>query len=79
MQESYWEVIHDWIKENLKSFNSIKAIGSGGNINKIASMLGKAKGKSIHYNDIKSEGAEKNMFDGRPHLGLPSYFKGFKL
>ena len=33
----------------------------------------------LHYNDIKSEGAEKNMFDGRPHLGLPSYFKGFKL
>ena len=33
----------------------------------------------LHYNDVKSEGADKNIYDGRPHLGLPAYFKGFKL
>jgi len=35
----------------------------------------------LHYNDVNSEfgNAEENMFDGRPHLGLPSYFKGMKL
>lgn len=33
----------------------------------------------LHYNDVKSKDADKNMFDGRPHLGLPSYFKGMKL
>ena len=33
----------------------------------------------LHYNDVKSEGADKNIFDARPHLGLPAYFKGFKL
>ena len=33
----------------------------------------------LHYNDVKSKDADKNLFDGRPHLGLPSYFKGFKL
>ena len=33
----------------------------------------------LHYNDVKSKDADKNMFDGRPHLGLPSYFKGVKL
>jgi len=33
----------------------------------------------LHYNDQKSKDADKNIFDGRPHLGLPSYFKGMKL
>ena len=33
----------------------------------------------LHYNDQKSKGADKNLFDGRPHLGLPSYFKGAKI
>jgi len=33
----------------------------------------------LHYNDVKSKDADKNLFDGRPHLGLPAYFKGFKL
>tara|TARA_R110002020_G_scaffold196227_10_gene397193 strand:- start:1728 stop:2396 length:669 start_codon:yes stop_codon:yes gene_type:complete len=33
----------------------------------------------LHYNDVNSKDADKNIFDGRPHLGLPSYFKGFKL
>jgi hypothetical protein len=31
----------------------------------------------LHYNDINSEfgNVEENIFDGRPHLGLPAYFK----
>ncbi len=35
----------------------------------------------LHYNDVNSKvgDAKQNMFDGRPHLGLPSYFKGMKL
>ena len=33
----------------------------------------------LHYNDVKSKDADKNVFDGRSHLGLPSYFKGVKL
>ena len=33
----------------------------------------------LHYNDVKSKDADKNIFDGRPHLGLPPYFKGMKL
>ena len=33
----------------------------------------------LHYNDVKSKDADKNVFDGRSHLGLPSYFKGMKL
>ena len=33
----------------------------------------------LHYNNVDSKDADKNRFDGRPHLGLPAYFKGFKL
>ena len=29
----------------------------------------------LHYNDENSEYKTSNIFDGRPHLGLPSWFK----
>ena len=29
----------------------------------------------LHYNNRKTPGAKNNMFDARPHLGLPSWFK----
>ena len=29
----------------------------------------------LHYNDASKDTAEKNKFDGRPILGLPSWFK----
>ena len=40
----------------------------------------KFKGKEciqafLHYNNRQTPGAKENMFDRRPHLGLPSWFK----
>jgi len=40
----------------------------------------KFKGKEciqvfLHYNNRKTKGSQDNMFDKRPHLGLPSWFK----
>jgi len=40
----------------------------------------KFKGKNcvqvfLHYNNKKTQGSKDNMFDKRPHLGLPSWFK----
>lgn len=32
----------------------------------------------LHYNNIKTEGAEKNIYDNRKYLGLPAYFKNKK-
>ena len=29
----------------------------------------------LHYNNCKTPGAKDNMFDKRPHLGLPDFFK----
>ena len=29
----------------------------------------------LHYNNAATKGSSDNIFDGRPHLGLPAYFK----
>ena len=29
----------------------------------------------LHYNDASGENAKSNKYDGRPIIGLPSYFK----
>ena len=29
----------------------------------------------LHYNNVKTKGADNNIYDTRPHLGLPGYFK----
>jgi exopolyphosphatase/guanosine-5'-triphosphate,3'-diphosphate pyrophosphatase len=73
VQKSYWEVMHAWINKNTKSLGPIKAIGSGGNINKIASMLGLYKGESVNYTDIKhliKKINVKNIEDRITILGL---------
>ena len=33
----------------------------------------------LHYNNQFSPGADDNIFDQRPHLGLPGWFKGKKI
>jgi len=33
----------------------------------------------LHYNNQSSAGADDNMFDRRPHLGLPGWFKDQKI
>ena len=73
VQKSYWEVMHAWINKNTKSLGPIKAIGSGGNINKIASMFGLYKGESVNYTDIKhliKKINVKNIEDRITILGL---------
>ena len=33
----------------------------------------------LHYNKSSSKKAKENLYDGRPFIGLPGYFKGYKL
>mgnify|MGYP005990206701 CR=1 FL=1 len=33
----------------------------------------------LHYNNVETEGSSSNLYDGRPHIGLPSFFKGKKI
>tara|TARA_R100000329_G_scaffold10988_1_gene12193 strand:- start:328 stop:954 length:627 start_codon:yes stop_codon:yes gene_type:complete len=30
----------------------------------------------LHYNNVTTPGADKNIFDTRPHIGLPGWFRG---
>ena len=53
VNDASWQQMRSWIKDNIKNINVNKAIGSGGNINKIASMLGKKKGKHVDVDQIK--------------------------
>ena len=53
VNDTSWQQMRSWITDNTKNINVNKAIGSGGNINKIASMLGKKKGKHLEFDQIK--------------------------
>ena len=73
VQKSYWNIMRDWINESTKTLDSIKAIGSGGNINKISSMLAKNKGESVKYKNIQhiiKKINKKNIEDRITVLGL---------
>ena len=61
--EKNWQDMEAWVKENTAECRPIKAIGSGGNINKIAALLGKKKGDSLNQKDIKDTLAEIKPFD----------------
>ena len=69
------EVNKKGIKINLKPGDMLVYSGC-----ELEHWRNKFKGKEcvqvfLHYNNRKTPGAKDNMFDKRPHLGLPSWFK----
>ena len=54
VSKSDWKLMKDWIIEKTTSIDNIQSIGSGGNINKILTLLKKSKGKSVTIKEIKS-------------------------
>ncbi|TXE06497.1 exopolyphosphatase [Gelidibacter salicanalis] len=49
VQKDAWIELESWIKQNTKDFEKIDLLGSGGNINKIFKISGKALGKPLTY------------------------------
>ena len=49
-----WILMKKWIIDKTSKLENIQSIGSGGNINKILTLLKKAKGKSVTIQEIKS-------------------------
>lgn len=49
VKKKTWIDLEKWIKSNTKSHEKIEVIGSGGNINKIFKMSGKAIGEPLTY------------------------------
>ena len=50
-----WNKMRIWIEKNSSGLVINKAIGSGGNINKMSSLLGKNRGQYLSYASMKSE------------------------
>jgi len=49
VKKETWNDLEFWIKNNTKIYDKIEVIGSGGNINKIFKISGKAAGKPLTY------------------------------
>lgn len=49
-----WSTMKEWIVDKTSTITNIQSIGSGGNINKILTLLEKSKGKSVSFKEIKS-------------------------
>jgi exopolyphosphatase/guanosine-5'-triphosphate,3'-diphosphate pyrophosphatase len=49
VKEKTWNNLEGWIKEQTKNYDKVDVIGSGGNINKIFKISGKAMGKPLTY------------------------------
>ncbi|WP_299782482.1 exopolyphosphatase [uncultured Formosa sp.] len=63
-----WNELERWIKEHTKKYEKIDLIGSGGNINKIFKVSGKAMGKPLtffyltsYYNILQSYSYEERI------------------
>ncbi|ALJ03951.1 exopolyphosphatase [Pseudalgibacter alginicilyticus] len=49
VKKEAWIELENWIRSNVKTYDKIDVIGSGGNINKIFKVSGKAMGKPLSY------------------------------
>jgi exopolyphosphatase/guanosine-5'-triphosphate,3'-diphosphate pyrophosphatase len=49
VNDQIWLDVERWIKKKSNQFSNISMIGSGGNINKIYKLSGKAPGKTLSY------------------------------
>ncbi|QCR22802.1 Ppx/GppA phosphatase family protein [Pontibacter sp. SGAir0037] len=51
--QELWNKMRVWIEENARKYNLSRAIGTGGNINKIYDLSGKLQGKPIYRKQIE--------------------------
>lgn len=58
--DAVWDEIEKWIKTNTAGFEEITLIGSGGNINKLFKMSGKAQEKPLSFIYVNSQYAFLN-------------------
>ncbi|MEZ4797653.1 MAG: exopolyphosphatase [Flavobacteriaceae bacterium] len=68
VKHEHWLELEQWIRSNTNEYDKIEVIGSGGNINKIFKISGKAIGKpltyfylSAYYNTLKSYTYEERI------------------
>ncbi|TYA72004.1 Ppx/GppA phosphatase family protein [Seonamhaeicola marinus] len=49
VKDGTWEKLEAWIKKHTSNYDKVRVLGSGGNINKIFKVSGKAEGKPLTY------------------------------
>jgi len=60
VSEAVWKEMEQWIKTNTQDYDEVTLIGSGGNINKLFKMSGKALEKPLSYIYLNSQYAFLN-------------------
>lgn len=73
VSKEHWSDFKETVRNITKNYRPLKAIGSGGNINKIYKSLRKKEGKSLQYDKIKEYSEFLNSFsleDRVSKLGL---------
>jgi exopolyphosphatase/guanosine-5'-triphosphate,3'-diphosphate pyrophosphatase len=60
VSEAVWKEMENWIKINTQDYDDVTLIGSGGNINKLFKMSGKALEKPLSYIYLNSQYAFLN-------------------
>lgn len=55
VNQQVWDSMEEWIKVQTKDLKKITLIGSGGNINKVFKMSGKAQGKALSYTYLNKQ------------------------
>ncbi|MGN7723903.1 Ppx/GppA phosphatase family protein [Chitinophaga sp. 22620] len=62
VSETHWQQMKDFLKQQLRAYGPVVAIGSGGNINKIFSMSKKKEGKPLTLDLLKDYYKEFSNF-----------------
>ncbi len=52
VEKEQWELMEVWIKETIRDTPHVKAIASGGNINRVYKIIGKKKLEVIYFDEI---------------------------
>lgn len=52
VEEEQWHLMEEWIKETIGDVSDVKAIASGGNINRVYKIIGKKKLEAIYVDEI---------------------------
>jgi exopolyphosphatase/guanosine-5'-triphosphate,3'-diphosphate pyrophosphatase len=68
--EEHWQKMKDDLKQLLKGYGSITAIGSGGNINKIFSLSKRKEGKPLSLDTLKDYYKEFGSFSVEERIHL---------
>ena len=52
-KDETWQDMKEWIKQHVKKYKSLSAIGTGGNINKLFKMSEEKEGKALSFSKLK--------------------------